>query len=590
MSSALALAASIASMSREELHELVISRHIVSPETVGDPLGLALELLRPDSINRALQALHHEQIAALTSPLHDIRADIANRLRIAGLLGLHEGQPVALPDVTDSLERALAAAGVTAFDAVESTNTRANPAAKATEDAGVEAEAVAARAAEAAEAAQKVNTSAWYAPALTSARRAAALLTAVNEQPAVCGKRGFATAATIRDLAAVVRSEPESVAALLRVLQAARLVTIITVTARYGGEQRLLVPSHEAHTWIAQPLTERWVALATAAAATIGAALRGALARSNNSVRRAVDEGLTHEFPLLPASIREDAETFARIAEELGLTVEGQLSPPAIELLGVEPDETLAAAPQLEVTGASATTTCAEATSQREAAALRLAERDFPPPVAGIYLQPDLSVIVPGPLAPADERALSTIAEAEHWGVAVTLRITAQSLKRAVQRGVGVQAIRSLCERLSLTGVPQPLDYLLSDLERTAGEPGELVAVQPNLHKDATSAVKATNAAAPAATEPSPLDTMIERVLAAASAEPGEAEMSRLLELAIRDRSLVRVIAEVREREYTFTLLPVALTNGRLRGADEVAGVQRTIPLSAIVAVEAVTA
>ncbi|MBL5974758.1 MAG: hypothetical protein D3X82_13610 [Candidatus Leucobacter sulfamidivorax] len=52
-----------------------------------------------------------------------------------------------------------------------------------------------------------------------------------------------------------------------------------------------------------------------------------------------------------------------------------------------------------------------------------------------VYLQPDLSLIVPGPLPPGDERSLAEISEAEQWGVAATLRLSPASLRRALRGG-----------------------------------------------------------------------------------------------------------------------------------------------------------
>ncbi|MBN9613285.1 MAG: hypothetical protein J0H64_07475, partial [Actinobacteria bacterium] len=55
---------------------------------------------------------------------------------------------------------------------------------------------------------------------------------------------------------------------------------------------------------------------------------------------------------------------------------------------------------------------------------------------------------------------------------------------------------------------------------------------------------------------------------------------------SIRHRSPVRVTAAGPE-ERTFVLMPLSLASGRLRAADEAAGVERTLPISAIISVEA---
>ncbi|KTR83580.1 hypothetical protein NS354_10395, partial [Leucobacter chromiiresistens] len=87
---------------------------------------------------------------------------------------------------------------------------------------------------------------------------------------------------------------------------------------------------------------------------------------------------------------------------------------------------------------------------------------------------------------------------------------------------------------------------------------------------------------------PSPQEALVERVFTAARSEPGTGDFTRRLELAIRDRSPVRVTAEARGEVRTFTLLPVSVSAGRLRAADQSAGVERTLPITLITAVESV--
>jgi len=86
------------------------------------------------------------------------------------------------------------------------------------------------------------------------------------------------------------------------------------------------------------------------------------------------------------------------------------------------------------------------------------------------------------------------------------------------------------------------------------------------------------------------LQAMIERVLAASAEGSGEGDLTRRLELAIRDRSPVRVTAVAGGDEREFTLLPVSLKGGRLRATDQLAGVERTLPVSAITAVATLAA
>lgn len=87
----------------------------------------------------------------------------------------------------------------------------------------------------------------------------------------------------------------------------------------------------------------------------------------------------------------------------------------------------------------------------------------FPPEVESVYLQHDLTVIAPGPLRVDLETRLRGMAEAEARGVASSFRITAVSLTRAFVAGETADGVRAFLAGLSLTGIPQPLEYLLAD-------------------------------------------------------------------------------------------------------------------------------
>lgn len=556
MSGALALAASIAAMDRDELRALVASRRVPQTSTIADPLGLALELLRPDSMGRALQTLDRDAIAALeqldaadadagasadsASALAD--ATMAARLRALGLIGIDgDGRsPVALPEVSDALRAALREAR-----AEENPGPSPLPPATATGTA------------------DPAGTASWYAPALSSVRRAAALLNALAERPAPLGRRGRPTVVAAKELSFATRAESEATARLLAVVQDAGLALSAAVPNRRGGEALLLVSSPRlpaVREWLALPLHARWARLAAAAIGAVDDPLRGALTLSGGDLSAAARAVLPVEYPLLPQPAIDAAHEFAATAEELGLTVSGRLSPPARALLD------------------------GDSAAARDAAA-----HGFPPLAEGVYLQPDLSLIVPGPLPPDDERSLAEISEAEQWGVAATLRLSPASLRRALRGGWSTQGIRDLLARLSLTGIPQPLDYLLGDLERTLG-PEAAGGARSDAGLRAITAERDASEERDAAAERDALvarEALVERVYEAARSAPGSGELGRRLELAIRDRTAVRVTAAAAGQEHRFILLPVAITGGRLRATDEQAGVQRTLPLSAIVAVEA---
>jgi len=96
------------------------------------------------------------------------------------------------------------------------------------------------------------------------------------------------------------------------------------------------------------------------------------------------------------------------------------------------------------------------------AAAARLAEY-FPRQVDRVYVQHDLSIVSPGPLEPGLDARLRGFAEVEARDLASSYRVTAASVNRALAAGETAESIRAFLTAISLTGIPQPLDYLIGE-------------------------------------------------------------------------------------------------------------------------------
>lgn len=585
MSGTLALASAIAGMDRHALESLVSRRRPQTPAGIHDPIGLASELLRPESIARALAPLDRVALAALLA--RDESSPAFPALQGLGLVGSDGPRAAPLPEVEATLRSALGDEGVRAL----AEEPREIPAAALPDAAPA--------------------TEAWYAAATTAVGEFAECLRVLREHPGRVNRSGAVAVATVRFLAEAASIEQDHAALAVTALERARLVSVV--------DQNLVV-SARADGWLRLAPSARWIAVARATVDAMPEPLAVSLAARGGSLSDAVAD-LPRRFPLL--SGLERAEAFAARAEHLGLTVQSWLSPPAVPLLAGDAE-----------------------------AALAVAEHEMPETAPGIYVQPDLSVVVPGPLAPQDEAELAALTRPEHIGVASTRRITEASLSDALERGATAQSAREVFERLSLTGIPQPLDYLLGTLEDrlrrivVTGYDGDenrtLVRVaRPELaaplladralqhlqlHRGEDPTVlfsrlrpehvfaaltdarhPATRTAPPAspprlaadvppaarerperAAIPSEIAELVDRVYGAARAEPDTADFSRRLELAIRERALVRVTAEARGEQRTFTLLPVSLSGGRLRAADQAADVERTFPVSMITSVEPV--
>lgn len=278
-----------------------------------------------------------------------------------------------------------------------------------------------------------------------------------------------------------------------------------------------------------------------------------------------------------------------------------------------------------------------------------LAAEHFPIPVAQVYVQPDCTVISPGPLAGSDDLFLREIAQLEQRAMASQFRITETSVLSALRHGLSQHDVTAGLERLSCTGLPQPVRYLIEQCAARIG----VVRVRPtptgcfiralesNIH-EAIRIDTALSAIAPVETRTASgvefatrvsagtaLATLIEARYPAAledesgnmlpltpplaSSSPAAVELPeeitelaeqlhetlkqsapddeqtwvrRKLELARRDRAWVSIeIAIPRRDPVELVLLPLAVTDQRVRARDSEAEVERTIPLRSIIAV-----
>lgn len=93
----------------------------------------------------------------------------------------------------------------------------------------------------------------------------------------------------------------------------------------------------------------------------------------------------------------------------------------------------------------------------------------LPTPVDHFLVQPDLTVVVPGPPTPDLAAELALIADLESTGGASVYRITEASLRRALDAGRAGTGIAAMIAQRSRTPVPQSLRYLIGDLARRHG-------------------------------------------------------------------------------------------------------------------------
>jgi len=269
----------------------------------------------------------------------------------------------------------------------------------------------------------------------------------------------------------------------------------------------------------------------------------------------------------------------------------------------------------------------------------------LPAEIDRVYLQADLTAIAPGPLAPHLDLRLRTVALRESRAQASTYRFTAESIGRGMTEGETAASIREFLAELSLTGIPQPLDYLIESTAARHGlvrvrvdaasgrtrvesaDPGlvETIAIDHALRAlglvadgdalssrvardpvywalaDARYPVMAQDesgvpeslhrrssaAHAAAASDPSAVYARLIGVLRGGQGTDGEAAwLGRELELAVRARTEIIVVVRMPDgTDRPLRLEATGLGGGRLRGRDRAADIERTLPVSSIVSV-----
>lgn len=609
--SALALAARLRALDDDALARLVTQRE-VRDSGIRDFFDLAEALLDRGSVQTALERLDRgtlallavagelsenagaptaEQLAArLGLPVAEVRERIGTALD-SGLLGAESGRYAPWDAVVEQL-RAWPAFGLPASRDLES----------ATPPAVLEPVS---------EADVRFIDRGAGDRAFGTLGAVTETLLALRDAPARRLTRGGLALPDARRLAAVAGVDASEVELLLDIAARAGLAVLA------GAEW---VPTPALAGWLAGSRVERWAHLATGWLSRLPDDLRDLLRSRAHAVWG--DGLLDYLGWLYPAGgqwIRDRAAAAAREAELLGITGQGAPSTAGSLLL-------------LDGTAASAAA-MAEA---------------FPAEVDTVYLQHDLTVIAPGPLRVDLETRLRGMAEVEARGVASSFRITAVSLTRAFVAGETADGVRAFLQGLSLTGIPQPLEYLLTDTAARFGTlrvgrleeaPGAYVrsddvdllrqlavdqalsplaleqtgphrlttrfdvgllytslldARYPVVAETETGEIVAMHAerrASPAGgvVGDDTAAIMIHRVRENAAAAPEEADrawLARQLELAIKGRMTVAVTVRLPDDSLAeYTLEPAALAGGRLRARDRRADIERTLPLSSIVSV-----
>jgi len=96
-------------------------------------------------------------------------------------------------------------------------------------------------------------------------------------------------------------------------------------------------------------------------------------------------------------------------------------------------------------------------------------ESALPRPVDHILIQADNSAVAPGPLTPELASEMGTIADIESRGGATVYRFSDSSIRRGLDHGKTGDQIKTFLSKISKTPMPQPLDYLITDIAKRHG-------------------------------------------------------------------------------------------------------------------------
>ncbi|HOB58048.1 MAG TPA: helicase-associated domain-containing protein [Rhodoglobus sp.] len=409
-------------------------------------------------------------------------------------------------------------------------------------------------------------------------------------------------------LAAAMGVDLDRVSGLLDIASRAGLVAL---------DSGRWMPAEASRTWMVDSSGERWALLATAWLERLPVDIRTILRERAHAVwGERLEEYVAWLFPAGDDWMRDRVRVYTRDAELLGITADNVPSTPGAALLA----------------------------SGADAAATAMAAL-FPPEVAQVYLQHDLSIVSPGPLAPPIDARLRTMADVEGRALASTYRVSTASLSRAMAAGETESSMREFLGGIALTGIPQPLDYLLTEaasrygLVRVGATPegrtyvsstdGTLLRTLVVDHSigslglvrsgdrlesrydrdlvfwalsEARYPVAAENAAgeivtlarrqASRITAAAATDTtgaLIERLRVGSSADPdvtGKAWLARQLDVAIKGKVGLTVTVRMPDgSDVDYQLEPASVGGGRLRARDRRSDIERTLPLTSIVAV-----
>ncbi len=311
-----------------------------------------------------------------------------------------------------------------------------------------------------------IDASAALGAAQTVAR-VEALLEAWAEAPAPVLRSGGLGVRELKRVAKLLDVEEPTAALLIELVAAAGLAD------QTPGVEPEWVPTPAYDQWLALPPERRWVALASAWLAL--ARLPGLVGRKDGRDKVLTALSTELERPAAPAERR-------RVLEVMG-EVDGAPEPASLlaalvwraprrggRLRDLVLGWTLSEAETLGLTGQGGLAACSRLLLEGdERGAARALGALLPDPLDHVLVQPDLTVVAPGPLQPDLAKQIASCADVESTGGATVYRVSEASVRRALDLGRSAGDLQELFRAHSRTPVPQSLTYLIDDVARRHG-------------------------------------------------------------------------------------------------------------------------
>lgn len=427
MSNTLSLATRLRGQDETSLREIVV-RRAIAPASIDDFFDLAAALLDRTNIQQALSQLDRSCLSAVLA-LTEVTTSDERHVRVSAVadrLGLSEDEVrTALHPAAEVLLLYFDDDTAVLFDAVHeqvlSWPIFGLPTLRELEDARPPSPPVPVTAAEV------------HACDRLAAERAFAATSAVTElllelerEPARELAKGGVALPDKKRLANALVVDLDTVITFLTVAENAGLV---------GRESSSYLPTPDGTEWLTCATSVRWQRLATGWLSHVHPEIVHSLtANAHDRWGAGLRERLNWRYPVGGEWLAQGAEQMERDAELLGIIAYTTPSSFGSTLLIAGADAAAAALTPL-----------------------------LPAEVSQVYLQNDLSIVAPGPVAPEVDARLRMIATAENRALAATYRVSAPSINRALAAGATAQSMLEFLAEVSVTGVPQPLHYVITE-------------------------------------------------------------------------------------------------------------------------------